>query len=355
MRDLEVHGDDLVIATHGRGFYIMDDVEPLRELAGEPLGASDRLFAPAAAIRVRPSGFTGTPKPKEEPMAANPPDGAYIDYWLASRPKGPVEIVIRDEQGRLVRQASSSETAPKLDLATLAIAPEWLMSPRAPSAEQGGHRYVWDLHYASQQQIGGGPRGGGGLWAPPGRYRVTLSVDGQDYSQALELRPDPRVKADAQAYGGAFELCRRIEALRVQVHSATDEADAKLKALSAAEPATDPSRRAALSAIGSQIGAILARPAAIGWPQAGPPASESEGLHGIASVLEKLAAAVDGADGGPTADDQAAYDVQAARLESARAALSALTTKTKTLLTPASHDGGGWARVGSAVNVRIQV
>src|SRR5208337_1443117 len=81
VRDIEVHGDDLVIATHGRSFYIMDDIAPLRELATNA-SPEPRLFQPAIAYRVRPAQFTGTPMPKDEPMAPNPPDGAVIDYVL---------------------------------------------------------------------------------------------------------------------------------------------------------------------------------------------------------------------------------------------------------------------------------
>ena len=111
MRDIDVHGDDLVIATHGRGFWIMDDMTALRQMndvrSGEPT-----LFKPAVAIRVRPVSFTGTPMPKDEPMAANPPDGAPIDYVLPTATQGPVTITILDGQGNEVRRFSSALTTP---------------------------------------------------------------------------------------------------------------------------------------------------------------------------------------------------------------------------------------------------
>ena len=98
MRDITIHGDDLVIATHGRGFYVLDDIMALRSLAAVPTSAT-RLYPIATAIRVNEPDFTGTPLPKDEPMAPNPPLGAYIDYNLAARPSGPVTIRILDARG----------------------------------------------------------------------------------------------------------------------------------------------------------------------------------------------------------------------------------------------------------------
>ncbi|HEV8410917.1 MAG TPA: glycosyl hydrolase, partial [Gemmatimonadaceae bacterium] len=89
VRDLQVHDNDLVIATHGRGFWILDDIAALRQVNADAAAASAWLFAPSDAVRVRRPEFTGTPMPKDEPMAADPPDGAYIDYVLKAAPKAP--------------------------------------------------------------------------------------------------------------------------------------------------------------------------------------------------------------------------------------------------------------------------
>ena len=108
MRDIDVHQNDLVIATHGRGFWIMDDVTALRQL-DDASARSVTLFKPADAYRVRHPMFTGTPMPKDEPLAANPPDGAMIDYFLADDSSSPVTLEIKDKSGALVRRYSSDD------------------------------------------------------------------------------------------------------------------------------------------------------------------------------------------------------------------------------------------------------
>ncbi|HEY1411461.1 MAG TPA: hypothetical protein VGF36_04935, partial [Rhodopila sp.] len=132
VRDLQVHDSDLVIATHGRGFWIMDDVSPLRALADDAGGAT-RLLPPAPAYRLRPSRFTGTPMPKDEPRGANPPLGAYIDYILdAAIPV--VTLSIFDAGGTLMRTFSSTDKPPPTDLAKIEIAPEWIVPPEPLAA-----------------------------------------------------------------------------------------------------------------------------------------------------------------------------------------------------------------------------
>ncbi|MEJ0047888.1 MAG: hypothetical protein WDN04_18520 [Rhodospirillales bacterium] len=127
VRDIVLHGDDLVIATHGRGFYIMDDIVQLRDLAADAAGGP-RLFTLAPAIRLHPPSFTGTPMPKDEPMAPNPPSGAIIDYALPTGASVPVEIAISDAKGAVVRQFRSTDPVPVPDLAKIAAAPEWIVT-----------------------------------------------------------------------------------------------------------------------------------------------------------------------------------------------------------------------------------
>ncbi len=148
VRDIDVHGDDLVIATHGRGFWIMDDVSALRQM-GTLHPDEAILFKPATAIRVRPSNFTGTPMPKDEPLAANPPDGAMIDYALPAAAPGPVTLTIRDAHDNLVRRFSSTDVKSSPDPSKLKFAPEWVPPPAVLSTTPGMHRFVWDLRYSS--------------------------------------------------------------------------------------------------------------------------------------------------------------------------------------------------------------
>ena len=166
---------------------ILDDIAPLRELAADP--GEGTAFSPPPAVRVRPSAFTGTPMPKDEPMAADPPAGAYIDYVL-EHAQGPAVIEVRDAEGVFVRSYSSADVVPPTDLAHLPIAPEWLPKPEPPSAIAGGHRLVWDLRYAAPPRLEG-PFRQGGVWAPPGRYTVTLLVDGQRFSSRCGSTPTP--------------------------------------------------------------------------------------------------------------------------------------------------------------------
>src|SRR5262249_12433481 len=126
VRDLVVHDDDLVIATHGRSFWILDDVAPLRQLDDKVAAAPAWLFEPATARRVRPSSFTGTPMPKDEPTSPNPPFGAWIDYALAKPAAQPITLEIHDAAGQLVRRYSSADSLPGQDPAQLRMAPQWV-------------------------------------------------------------------------------------------------------------------------------------------------------------------------------------------------------------------------------------
>jgi photosystem II stability/assembly factor-like uncharacterized protein len=270
VRDIEVHGDDLVIATHGRGFYILDDVEPLREMAAAG-DAAPWLFKPARAVRTRPAAFTGTPMPKDEPMAPNPSNGAVIDYRLGATPAKAVEIAILDARGETVRRFSSADIFHAPDLTKIDTAPEWIVTPSPPSTAPGLHRLIWDFRYPAPTGLYDEGGGGGGVWAPPGPYTVTLSVDGQVFRQPLSVVPDPRVTARPDDYARAFDLARRIEADRVRAHAA------------------------------------LAK-------------GKSQTLTAVSDRLDALAQAVDGADGAPTPDAQAGY-------RKASAALAALLAK----------------------------
>ena len=191
VRDIDVHGADLVIATHGRGFWIMDDVSALRQMGS--MHDEVALFKPEAAIRLRPSGFTGTPSPKDEPLAANPPSGALIDYALPTTVAGPVTLTILDAQNRPVRRFSSTDKVPTPDPSKLEFASEWLPSPAIVSAAPGMHRFVWSLRYPNLTPASEPGLPKDGVWAPPGRYTVELNVGGRRYEQPLQVEPDPRV------------------------------------------------------------------------------------------------------------------------------------------------------------------
>jgi photosystem II stability/assembly factor-like uncharacterized protein len=322
VRDITVHGDDLVIATHGRGFYVMDDIAPLRALTVDAT-AGARLFAPAPAIRLHEPSFVGTPMPKDEPMASNPPDGAYVDYVVgAGAAPATVTIAILDAQGQPVNRFASTDPAPGPDLAKIDAAPEWIGKPARPSASAGQHRFVWNLHYAKPDGLA--DDGAEGVWAPPGRYTVELTVDGRSFRQPLEVLPDPRVKATPEALQAEFTLARQIEQARVRAKSALAEAAKLQLALKARIQAAAPASRAEFEALAARLDAIADLPADDQRKAAGLPAPSVNGLNDIAQKLDKLAVAVDGADGAPTPDDLTGFGQAGQALDATLARLQAL-------------------------------
>src|SRR2546421_2956333 len=156
VRDIDVHGNDVVIATHGRAFWILDDVSALRFT---PPATGSYVVPPAPAVRVRAAGFTGTPMPKDEPMAPNPPNGAIVDYVLRA-PAQSVVLDIFDPDGTIIRRYTSGAPPPPPDPSKLTIAPEWVTPPPALATTPGHHRFVWSLRYppaagSESRRIGG--------------------------------------------------------------------------------------------------------------------------------------------------------------------------------------------------------
>ena len=294
VRDIDVHGDDVVIATHGRAFWILDDVTPLRQAGPAAASAPAWLFAPATAIRVRPAGFTGTPLPKDEPTAANPPAGAVIDYVLSKPAASAVGLRILDAQGTLVRRYSSDQRPPAPDLAKIRVAPEWMTPPVALATAPGMHRFIWPVRYPAPPALGEGNVFADGVWAPPGRYTIELSVDGQRLTQPLTVAPDPRVSLPPEVYARQLALARRVEAQRERVAAAIAMGE-KLRASLAAKGAFESDARVR-ALLGPDFGEI---------PPAAPPAGLST-LRALANTLGGLATAVDGADAEPTPDAVAA-------------------------------------------------
>jgi photosystem II stability/assembly factor-like uncharacterized protein len=210
MRDLAIHGDDLIVATHGRGFWVLDDITVLRQFNEAAAQSGAFLFKPADAFAFPPPSENGTPQPKDEPFAENPPFGAMIDYYLKSPEPGPVRLEILDAAGQIVRRFSSDDKIAPPNPNTLNVAAVWIAAPAPLPAAAGQHRWVWDLR--SNPTAGGGPRGGGGAGfagggpggrggapiVPSGAYTVRLTVEGQTLTQPLTVKPDPRQKISAK-------------------------------------------------------------------------------------------------------------------------------------------------------------
>jgi photosystem II stability/assembly factor-like uncharacterized protein len=201
VRDLVVHDDDLIVATHGRGFWVLDDITPLRQAGEEVAKASAFLFRPADAVIIPPYSENGTPQPRDEPLAENAPYGAIIDYYLKSDASGPVALEILSPSGEVVRRYSSDDKLTPVDPNTLDIPASWVPAPKALPASAGMHRWTWNLRPPPPSDSGARGGGGaavfGGRGVPPvlpGTYTVRLTVGGKSYTQPLRVKADPRAK-----------------------------------------------------------------------------------------------------------------------------------------------------------------
>jgi photosystem II stability/assembly factor-like uncharacterized protein len=220
VRDLVVKNNDLVVATHGRSFWILDNMSPLRELSSQVAAASVHLFQPSTAIRVRKNEAHDTPLPPETPAGKNPPAGAIIDYSLKLVPSGEVTLEILDARGALVRKYSTNDQQRALD-ESQAFPTYWFRPPMPLSKKVGMNRFVWDLRYERPQVLKYGYSiaaafGEDAIMVPegplvsPGTYQVKLTVAGHSYTTPLEVRMDPRVKIAALALSQQVALEMRI-------------------------------------------------------------------------------------------------------------------------------------------------
>ncbi|MBS2023926.1 MAG: glycoside hydrolase, partial [Deltaproteobacteria bacterium] len=233
VRDLIVKDADLAIATHGRGFWILDDLTALRRLTVESLAASLSLLGPAQAVRVRLSSNGDTPLPPDEPAGENPPEGALIHYTLRARVDGLLTLRVLDESGRLVRTFRSDD--PRATPSDVGNVPRYWLRAAAPlSRERGLHRFVWDLHEeplaadeprypmaAVPHETAAEPRG---PWALPGRYTVEL-IAGEGstavtVTSLLTVTMDPRVKTAPEELRAQHTLSRRLAEALAKNHAA---------------------------------------------------------------------------------------------------------------------------------------
>ena len=239
MRDLLIKDNDLIVATHGRSFWVLDDISPLRQLADLK---APFLFKPGNAWRVRRSTNPDTPLPIDEPAGENPPDGAVIDYALPQEATGPVTLEILDGAGKVVRKYASTD-APEATMEELSkqlIPLYWLRMPTTLPATPGMHRWVWDLHYTTptagnyEYPISAvpyqTPRTPQGPLALPGTYTVRLSAAGKVLSAPLTIKIDPRVYATAADLESLFAqqsklagMVSKSAAASMQVHSAQEQ------------------------------------------------------------------------------------------------------------------------------------
>jgi photosystem II stability/assembly factor-like uncharacterized protein len=239
IHDLVIHGDDLVVATHGRAFWILDNITPLRQVHEVVKAESTWLYRPATAIRVDNDTFLGSPLPPEEPTANNPPNGAVVDYYL-NAPAGHIKLDIFDQKQVLVRSFSSDdETEQKHP--PLPVADRWFPKPETLETTPGMHRFVWNLAWgtpgskAANQSGEYEYRSPRGPRAVPGVYLVRLTVDGKTSDQPLKIAMDPRSPATPRDLEQQLQLGRQIFVEAVTSRQALAEIRSVQKQLSELE------------------------------------------------------------------------------------------------------------------------
>jgi hypothetical protein len=283
VRDLAIQDDDLVVATHGRSFWVLDNISPLRQLTTQIAGT--RLFAPARAVRVTNDAFSGTPVPPDEPQAQNAPQGAYIDYYLAQQSSA-VTLTILNAQGSVIRRFSSKDKPTPLP-ANLPIAPRWLHETPVLSDASGMHRWIWDLRYGRGGDANSAGDDDDSVQAPgplvlPGTYQVKLTADGKEFTQALTVKMDPRSLATPAELNLQFTWAQKV-------YKSLSEADKTI---------------ARLTALESHTGAKTMLAGKPGEP----------GLQSLARSLNGVLAALESADRTPPSQVIAAYQDIAQKL-----------------------------------------
>jgi hypothetical protein len=242
IRDLVIKDDDIVVGTHGRSFWILDDITPLRQLSTQLAKESSILYKPQTAFRVRWDMYTDTPVPQEEPAGENPPDGAVIDYYLGEK-ADQVELVILKinepiDGGRrgistIIRKYSEKDTLYKIG--DVNIPHYWIRPQQLLSSDAGHHRFIWDMKYTPLNVPPSYPIGATYMntepdqtapWVLPGTYKTQLTVDGKVYYQTFIIKMDPRVKTSItdlqkqhdlsfQCYEGRKECMKILEEIRL--------------------------------------------------------------------------------------------------------------------------------------------
>jgi photosystem II stability/assembly factor-like uncharacterized protein len=306
VRDISVRRGDVVIATHGRSFWVLDDVSPLRQLDAKVADSRVWLFAPRETARLRPAPFQGTPEPKDEPAGENPPDGAVIDYFLAAAAAPPLTLEIVDARGEVVRRWRSDEKPPAPDLQRITLTPDWASAAAPPGDSAGMHRFVWDLHYALPEELVSrtpSSRVRSGVWAPPGLYTVRLTAGGATRTQPLVVTKDPRVSTQDGDLARQFELAREVQTERVRVAKALLQADALRKQIVSLRAGATGAAGGAIDSFGTALD-LAAGPPLTGGPEDFFEEREAAptSLRRLSTSLARFQQTVESADAAPTAD-----------------------------------------------------
>lgn len=341
VRDLAIHGADLVAATFGRGLWILDDITPLRQVRADHASTHVQFLVPQDAIRVRWDNHPDTPLQPDTPAAQNPPDGAILYYALDSRPAREITLDVRTEQGNLVRHFSSVPSAESLPPANV---PEfWFYPVTSLPAAKGLNRFVWDLRYPHPTALpygffgerlayteytlpdhavpGATPRfqPPGPLFSP-GTYDLVLTVDGKAYRQKLRVLPDPRVRISAADYAAQFELSRKLcDLMEASANSfrSVSEVQEQLEARKKSLPADVP----------KELSDGFAKTAKL-IEELESGSAEAPGFGTLNRDLGRYLVMVQGADMAPTESERHAYSMACQAYNKNVAALSVFGSET---------------------------
>ena len=312
MRDLWIHDDDLIVATHGRSFWILDDLAPLRQASAAVAGEPIHLFQPTPAVRVRRDTWTDTPLPADEPMGENPPAGAVIDYALGTAAHGAVALEILDPQGTVVRRWASTDQ-PELTAEQLAlqmIPTYWVRPFRALPTTPGMHRWVWDLRttapeveersYPISAVPNDTPRVPQGPLVLPGTYTVRLSVDGETRTAPLRVTMDPRIDTPASGLAEQLAVEQQLAGLITEGTHAIRSAHSLRDQIAKASKHAKGRRRRHLEALGTRLQTLL---------EGTKLDEENQPVTGLVAAHRRVASlygAIGGADVAPTPAQRAA-------------------------------------------------
>jgi photosystem II stability/assembly factor-like uncharacterized protein len=312
IRDLVVKDNDLVVGTHGRSFWILDDVTALQQMSPEVVQANAHLFAPEVAYRMRRDQNTDTPLPPEEPAGQNPPDGAIVDYTLGAGASGPVTLEVLDSAGKLVRRYSSDDKPQPQNPNQINVPMYWVRAPRVLSAAPGMHRWVWDMRYpppdTSEHEypiaaiVHDTPKYPLGPLAVPGPYTVRLTAGGKILTQALTLKMDPRVKVAqqdliqqldtlAQLAGLMHEqyvALQQVKSVRAQI-AKTKTGNAQLTQLDKQAEQLEAGAES-LETLGARLATVYG---AIEAPDAAPTAQQLAAVNDLKSAWQQLQSKVE--------------------------------------------------------------
>ena len=367
VRDLQIKDDDtcrcadLIAGTHGRGFWIMDDVTPLRQAAAAKAALAKNeayLFKPAPAVRVRVGVNEPTPWPPELPAGESAPPGALVDYYLPHDARGDVKLEVVDISGKVVRTYSSTEPVfdpdPGKDMAaynevckktpTAAYcglplywpAPQFIISPKA-----GMHRFSWDLKFDPVSPVDLIPAGDeeatGAVpgrtypnynvpWVPPGTYTARLTVEGKTLTQPIVVHLDPRVKIDPIVLTRLNSLSSGLYWEAVAAHKAFNDAKALAKAIESRSGAT-------ADAIKGELEALAPTGLVRNIRQRGrrPGGAAQPTLEAVSNALQTAAMAMQAAERAPTAVQLAAADAARAQAKPVMAQWTAVQARVKAL------------------------